>query len=95
LLFVNQTKAVLLLKRHIAADESPMVEVPVDKALQEIQIDIQGNTAMPYPVIRKPNSKFVVNQRHVVSGNIASIIVSFCKLTLCCIKLYTSLTIPL
>jgi hypothetical protein len=35
-----------------------MVEVPVDKALQEIQIDIQGDTAMPYPVIRKPNSKF-------------------------------------
>ena len=58
MLFVNQTKAVLLLKRHIAADESPMVEVPVDKALQEIQIDIQGDTAMPYPVIRKPNSKF-------------------------------------
>ena len=36
-----------------------MVEVPVDKTLQEIQIDIQGDTAMPYPVIRKPNSKFL------------------------------------
>lgn len=53
----KQSSIVLIVKEKLSVLEPPRIQIPVDNTIEEIHIDIKGDTARPYPVLQKPNSK--------------------------------------
>ncbi|XP_076091883.1 uncharacterized protein LOC143063560 isoform X3 [Mytilus galloprovincialis] len=55
----KQSSIVLIVKETLSVLEPPRIQIPVDNTIEEIHIDIKGDTARPYPVLQKPNKEYV------------------------------------
>ncbi|XP_071153469.1 uncharacterized protein [Mytilus edulis] len=55
----KQSSIVLIVKEKLSVLEPPRIQIPVDNTIEEIHIDIKGDTARPYPVLQKPNKEYV------------------------------------